>query len=115
VRNDSSPGRLVVGKWTYFAVTYDAEAAGESVAWYFSAPRETPAKVEIALDRKTSYRNGPVGAEADCLAIGNFNRTMQGHGLDRQFRGEILGLQIFGSRVTGRGAQDLETIRKNQP
>ncbi len=115
VRNDSSPGRLVVGKWTYFAVTYDAEAAGESVAWYFSAPRETPAKVEIALDRKTSYRNGPVGAEADCLAIGNFNRTMQGHGLDRQFRGDIMGLQIFGSRVTGRGAQDLETLRKNQP
>ncbi len=71
--------------------------------------------MEIALERKTSYRNGPVGAEADCLAIGNFNRTMQGHGLDRQFRGEILGLQIFGSRVTGRGAQDLETIRKNQP
>jgi hypothetical protein len=41
VRNDSSPGRLVVGKWTYFAVTYDAEAAGESVAWYFSAPGDT--------------------------------------------------------------------------
>ncbi|MGQ9914748.1 MAG: DUF5060 domain-containing protein [Thermogutta sp.] len=115
VRNDSSPGKLVVGKWTYFAVTYDAEAEGESVAWYFSEPQERPGKVEITLDRKTGYRNGPVGTEADELVIGNFNRTMQSHGLDRQFRGAIRGLQIFGSRVTGRGAQDLETIRKNMP
>lgn len=115
VRNDSSPDKLVVGKWTYFAVTYDAEAAGENVAWYFSAPQETSGKVEITLDRKTAYRNGSLGAEVESLAIGNFNRTMQGHGLDRQFRGEILGLQIFGSRVTSRGAQDLETVRKNLP
>ncbi|HRZ45541.1 MAG TPA: PKD domain-containing protein [Candidatus Paceibacterota bacterium] len=115
VRNDSSAGKLAVGKWTYFAVTYDAEAPEENVAWYFSLPQETPGKVEMILDRKTAYRNGPLGAEAEVLAIGNFNRTMQGHGLDRQFRGEIMGLQIFGSRVTERGAQDLETIRKNQP
>jgi hypothetical protein len=40
---------------------------------------------------------------------------MHSYGFDRQFRGEIRGLQIFGSRVTGRGAQDLETIRKNLP
>ncbi|HRY50559.1 MAG TPA: DUF5060 domain-containing protein [Candidatus Paceibacterota bacterium] len=113
VRNDSSSGKLVAGKWTYFAVTYDAEAPGENVAWYFSAPQETPGKVEIALDRRTAYRNGPLGAEVEGLAIGNFNRTMQGHGLDRQFRGEILGLQIFGSRVSRRGAMDLQEITKH--
>jgi len=113
VRNDSSLGVLAVGRWTCFAVTYDAEAAGENVAWYFSAPQETPGKAEIALDLKTDYRNGALGDEVEGLAIGNFNRTMQGHGLDRQFRGEIMGLRIFGSRVAGRGAQDLETIRRS--
>jgi hypothetical protein len=71
--------------------------------------------VDIVLDRKAAYRNGPLGAEVAGLAIGNFNRTMQSYGLDRQFRGEIMALQIFGSRVTGRGALDLETLRKNQP
>jgi hypothetical protein len=49
------------------------------------------------------------------LAIGNFNETMHGAGLDRQFRGEIRGLQVFGSRVGGRGALSLGTIRQLQP
>jgi hypothetical protein len=37
---------------------------------------------------------------------------MQGSGVDRQFRGEIRGLQIFGSRVGGRGALDVGIIHK---
>ena len=35
---------------------------------------------------------------------------MRGYGLDRQFRGEIRDLQIFGSRVGGRGALSIEAI-----
>ena len=45
-------------------------------------------------------------------AIGNFNETMHGDGLDRQFRGQIRCLQIFGSRASGRGAISLEEVGK---
>ena len=38
--------------------------------------------------------------------------TMHGYGLDRQFRGEIRGLQIFGSRTGGRGARSLTQIQE---
>jgi hypothetical protein len=51
-----------------------------------------------------------VGADLRGLAIGNFNQTMHSYGLDRQFRGEILGLQIFGSRIGRRGALDPEEL-----
>lgn len=115
VRNDSSPGKLVVGKWTYFAVTYDAEAERDNVSWYFSEPLDAPARGGLLLDRKNTYRQGRVGVEAQGLAIGNFNQTMHSHGLDRQFRGDILGLQIHGSRVSARGALPLEALLKNQP
>ncbi len=52
-----------------------------------------------------------MAADIGPLAIGNFNDTMRGYGLDRQFRGEIRALQLFGSRVGGRGAMNLESIR----
>ena len=110
IRNDSSPGRLQIGKWTFFAVTYDATRANENVNWYFSAPQDAPEKTALALDRKTTYTPGPVGTDIGPLAIGNFNPTMRGYGLDRQFRGEIRGLQLFGSRVSGRGALDQATL-----
>ena len=37
---------------------------------------------------------------------------MHSYGLDRQFRDELRTLQIFGSRVGGRGALSREDIRK---
>ncbi|MBM4093796.1 MAG: hypothetical protein FJ276_30975, partial [Planctomycetes bacterium] len=110
IRNDSSPGRLQIGKWTIFAVTYDATRADENVNWYFSAPQDGPEKAALARDRKTTYNPGPVGTDIGPLAIGNFNPTMHRYGLDRQFRGEIRGLQLFGSRVSGRGALDQATL-----
>lgn len=115
IRNDSSPGRLQVGKWTFFAVTYDSTKSGDNVCWYFSSPLESPGAASVALDRRTSYAAGAVAAEIGPLALGNFNETMRDYGWDRQFRGEIRGLQVFGSRVSGRGAQSLETIRKHLP
>ncbi len=108
VQNDSSPGRLQVGKWTFFAVAYDATRSADNVGWYFSPPLDAPGKADVKLDRKTSYRAGPVDADIGPLAIGNFNSTMQGFGLDRQFRGEIRELQLLGSRVGGQGALTLE-------
>lgn len=110
IRNDSSPGKLQIGKWTFFAVTYDATRANENVSWYFSAPQEAPDKTALTLDRKTTYSPGPVGTDIGPLAIGNFNPTMRNYGLDRQFRGEIRGLQLFGSRISGRGALDQTSL-----
>jgi PKD repeat protein len=110
IRNDSPPGKLMVGKWTFFAVTYDAGRSQDNVNWYFSPPLDAPGTTEVTLDRKTTYNNGPVGADLRGLAIGNFNQTMHSYGLDRQFRGEILGLQIFGSRIGRRGALDPEEL-----
>jgi hypothetical protein len=112
-KNDSSPGKLQVGKWTFFAVTYDATQSGENVNWYFSESLADPAKPDVALDRRTSYHSGPVGPDPGPLAIGNFNQTMHSYGLDRQFRGEIRSLQLFGSRVDGRGAFARQLILKH--
>lgn len=109
VQDDSSPGKLRVGKWTFFAVTYDATKPDENVSWYFSRPTDGPSAA-VTLDRRATYRAGPVGTDVGPLAIGNFNETMRGFGLDRQFRGEIRALQIFGSRAGGRGALDAEAI-----
>jgi hypothetical protein len=56
-----------------------------------------------------------VATDIGPLAIGNFNPTMRSYGMDRQFRGEIRALQLFGSRVGGRGAFSAETIGKQMP
>lgn len=110
VQNDSSPGRLQAGRWTFFAVTYDSTRPADNVAWYFGPPMDAPGQADVALDRRTSYSVGPIDPDIGPLAIGNFNATMHGYGLDRQFRGEIRGLQIYGSRAGGRGALDAAAI-----
>lgn len=109
IQNDSSLGRITVGKWVFFAVTYDAGQQRENVCWYFG-DENTPAE----LDRKTTYNRGPVEEGGGDLVIGNFNKTLQGAGLDRQFRGRIRGLQIHASRMGARGALPLEKIRQRQ-
>jgi len=40
---------------------------------------------------------------------------MHSHGMDRQFRGDIRALQLFGSRVDGRGAFSRQLILKHAP
>jgi len=109
IRNDSSPGKVTVGQWIFFAVTYDVSRDKGNVCWYFG-DENTPAK----LDRKNNYNNGPVGEGSNNLVIGNFNKTLRGAGLDRQFRGRIRGLQIYASRLGLRGALSLERIHALQ-
>lgn len=109
ISNDSSPGKVQIGKWVFFAVTYDATKQVDSVRWYFG-DEATPAQ----LDRTTNYNRGPVGEGSGHLVIGNFNRTLRSAGLDRQFRGQIRGLQIYTSRIGTRGVLPLERIRERQ-
>ena len=103
----------MVGKWTFFAVTYDAGSPSDNVRWYVSGPQDAPGAVDVRLDHAVTYHNGPVGPDAQGLAIGNFDQAMHRFGLDRQFRGEIRGVQLFGSRISGRGALSLDVIRSH--
>ncbi len=113
VKCDSSPGKLQVGKWTFFAVTYHAKRSSDNVSWYFSSPLDAPGQADVKLDRHSTYSAGAVGVDVGPLCIGNFNPTMRSYGMDRQFRGQIRGLQVFGSRLADRGALDLQTIVKH--
>ncbi len=112
VRNDSSPGKLLVGHWTFFAVTYDSTREKDNVHWYFSPPMPSPQDPQLSFDRSTTYNVGPVGTDIGPVAVGNFNETMKSYGLDRQFRGQIRNLQLYGSRVGSRGALSLDELRK---
>ncbi len=90
-------------------MTYDASKPKDNVCWYFGDEN-----AQAELDRKTDYNNGPVDEGSGNLVIGNFNKTLQSAGLDRQFRGKIRLLQIYASRLGGRGALSLDRIRELQ-
>jgi PKD repeat protein len=109
VRNDSSPNKLRVGKWTFFAVTYDGTKQKDNVRWYFG-DADRPAE----LDKTVSYWRGPTGKGSGTLTIGNYNESIQQHGKDRQFRGRLRGIEIFGSRIGPRGALSLSDIHRCQ-
>jgi hypothetical protein len=109
VRNDSSPGKITAGRWTFFAVTYDAGKKSDNVSWHFG-DAETPA----ALDRRTTYNRGKTGTGSGPLTVGNYNATIHRHGRDRQFRGQLRGVQIFGSPTDSSGALSAEALQKCQ-
>jgi len=109
VKNDSSPGKLRPGRWTFFAVAYDGTKREGNVRWYFGGP-----KVLAALDKANSYAAGPTGAGSGPLTIGNYNTTIHRHGTDRQFRGQLHGVRILGSRSGPEGALDLAAVRALQ-
>ena len=109
IRNDSSKGKIAKDKWVFFAVTYDSSKKKDNVRWYFGNE-----KAPAELDCITDYNNGPVDEGNGNLVIGNFNSTLRGAGLDRQFRGQIRALQIFTSYLGERGALSLEEIQKIQ-
>jgi PKD repeat protein len=110
IKNDSSSKKLRIGQWTFFAVTYDATKSKNNVRWYFG-DADTPAK----LDRTTTYNRGQTGKDSGILTVGNYNESIQRrHGKDRQFRGKLRGIQVFGSRISSRGALPLNDIRKRQ-
>jgi len=90
-------------------VTYDSTVSKGNVRWYFG-DESTPADADTIV----TYNRGATASDGGPLAIGNFNRTMQGHGYDRQFRGHLRGLEIYGSRIGPRGALSLEDIQDRQ-
>jgi len=106
VNNAYSPPRLKPGKWVFFAVTYDGTRRSGNVRWHFGDPTTA-----ATLDRTTSYAAGPTGSGSGGLTIGNYNRTIHRHGTNRQFRGQLHGIRIFGSRTGPDGALSLEAIR----
>ena len=109
IKNDSSPGMIKVGKWVFFAVTYDSSKKQNNVKWYFG-DKGTLAQ----LDRTTSYSRGPTGTDSRELTVGNYNTTLHGAGKNRQFRGWLRGITIFGSHLDASGVLDLDSIRLYQ-
>jgi hypothetical protein len=110
IKNDSSSKKLRIDKWTFFAVTYDATKSKNNVHWYFG-DTETAAKP----DRTTTYNRGPTGKGSGKLTVGNYNESIQRrHGKDRQFRGRLRGIQVFGSRIGPRGVLPLNVVREHQ-
>jgi len=79
------------------------------VRWYFS-DINTPAR----LDKTNSYNRGDTGKGSGTLTVGNYNESIHQHGKDRQFRGRLGGIKIFGSRIGPRGALPLTDICKHQ-
>jgi PKD repeat protein len=128
IKNDSSPKKLRISQWTFFAVTYDATKSKNNVHWYFGnavtaaeLERSTTYSLWIApytaaqLDRTTTYNRGPTGKGSGTLTVGNYNESIQRrHGKDRQFRGKLHGIQVFGSRIGPRGALPLNVVREHQ-
>ncbi len=109
VQNDSSPGRLVSGKWVCFRVSYDATREKDQVCWQFSEPVKEPTpSPKLIQDRCNTYSRDALPPQIGPIAIGNFNSTMSRYGWDRQFRGEIKMLSIHGSRIDGSGAMLME-------
>jgi len=109
VNNDSSPSMIKVGKWIFFAVTYDSSKKQNNVQWYFGD------KATLAqLDRTTSYSRGPTGTDSRELTVGNYNTTLHGAGKNRQFRGWLRGITIFGSHWDASGVLELDSIRLYQ-
>lgn len=109
VRNDSSGEKIRINQWTFFAVTYDGTKKENNVCWYFGDV-DTPAE----LDRMTSYSVGLTGKGSGTLTVGNYNESMRGHGKDRQFRGKLRGIKIFGSRIGPSCALPVSEIRRHQ-
>ena len=105
VSNDSSQKRIQPGQWIFFAVTYDTSSSTNNVHWYFG-DEENPAQ----FDRATNYSNGPTGNDSGPLTIGNYNKTIHQHGTDRQFRGCLKGITIFGSKHDSDGVLPLDEI-----
>ncbi len=109
VRNDSPSGRLRPGKWTFFAIACDATRDHDNVHWYFGGPEK-----KATHDRTTTYDAGPTGTGSGPLTVGNYNETVHRHGTDRQFRGQLHAVQIFGSKAGAGGALGLEAVRRIQ-
>jgi len=109
VLNVSSPGKLWANRWVFFAITYDGTKAKNNVHWYFG-DEDTLAQP----DRTVSYAQGPTGRGSGMLTIGNCNDTIHQQERDRQFRGKLRRIMIFGSRFGPLGALPLTDIRKCQ-
>ena len=98
-RNDTPPNALPLDEWTFFAVTYDSTKADGAVRWYIGS-----ARMPVELVAITDYNRGATGQGSKLLTLGNYNPPLHRHGLDRQFRGALRGVEVFGSRVSGKGA-----------
>jgi hypothetical protein len=102
--------QLAQANWRFFAVTYDSTAASGHVKFYFGT-RQADAK----LDTECEYARGPAGAKiSPTLTIGNTTLVTRPMAPDRNFKGQIDEIRIFGSTSDGSGALPVAEIIKVQ-
>jgi hypothetical protein len=105
------PAQASRANWRFFAVTYDSTAASGHVKFYFSENPYVDAKLDVTVD----YDKGPTGAKiAPYLTVGNLPAQARPMSPDKNFRGGIDELRIFGSTLDGSGALDLPHLIKIQ-
>ncbi len=92
--------------WRFFAVTYDSTLPGRQVRFYFGSALED-AELRGACDGE----RGPVGGRTGPgLSVGNVNAAARPAGAERNFRGLLDEIRIFGSTSDGSGALPLDRI-----
>ncbi len=96
------------GNWRFFAVTYDSTIASGHVKFYFGTS-SGDARLESAGD----CPRGLAGLRAaPGLTVGHLPPSLRGAAPDRNFRGLIDEIRIFGSPFDGSGALDpAEVVR----
>ncbi len=102
--------QLNQANWRFFAVTYDSTAAAGHVKFYFGT-RAADAKLNKACD----YPRGPAGAKiSPTLTVGNTTLVTRPMAPDRNFKGQIDEVRIFGSTADGSGALAVPDLVKIQ-
>jgi hypothetical protein len=103
-------GEAITAAWRFFAVSYDPGLASGQVKFYVGTWQN-----DAALVSEHDCNRGPAGMKiASHLSIGNVPPALRPAAPERQFRGVLDEIRIFGSMADGAGALGLPEILKVQ-
>ncbi|MBV8879605.1 MAG: hypothetical protein JO332_06575 [Planctomycetaceae bacterium] len=103
-------GTASLNAWRFFAVTYDAGIASGHVKFYAGGWQS-----DVAFVSAHDCNRGAAGPKiAPTLSIGNVPALLRPVAPDREFRGVIDEIRIFGSTMDGSGALSLPELLRIQ-
>lgn len=106
---EGTPAQFDVN-WRFFAVSYDSTIASGHVKFYFGTSA-ADARLESARD----CARGPAGLRAASgLTVGHLPPALRAGAPDRNFRGVIDEIRVFGSPFDGSGALEADEIVRIQ-
>jgi hypothetical protein len=104
------PGEAATAAWRFFAVTYDPGLGSGHVKFYVGTWQN-----DVALVSAHDCGRGPARTKiATHLSIGNVPPAIRPAAPDREFRGVLDEIRIFGSMADGAGALGLPELVKVQ-